>query len=474
MKTNLFTKVLVANRGEIAVQIIRALHELGIAAVAVYTPADQDSPFVQLADEAVCIGPNPVTDSYLNMQAIISAANLTGCQAIHPGYGFLSENAEFARLCQACHLTFIGPDAEQISAMGDKETARQTMQQLGVPIIPGSQQTLTTLTAAQRVARQLGYPVMIKAVAGGGGKGIRTVTNDDQLARGFQLAQREARASYSDDRLYLEKIITDAKHIEVQVLADHYGHVVALPERDCSLQRHHQKVIEESPCALITTQQRQSLLKLVADATKKLHYTNTGTFEFLMDQQGQFYFLEMNTRLQVEHPVTEMVTGLELIKLQVQIAAGQALPFRQEDVQVNGVAIECRLNAEDPNYDFRPQPGRISNLVLPTGSLGVRIDAGVTNGSLISPFYDSMIAKIIVHGCTRQRAQQKMRRCLDELVVSGVQTNRQFLADLVDSPLVQTARYTTEDIQNQFMKGWLDAQAKISATNTDGVAATAS
>ncbi|MFB9770518.1 acetyl-CoA carboxylase biotin carboxylase subunit [Lactiplantibacillus modestisalitolerans] len=474
MKTKRFTKVLVANRGEIAVQIIRALHELNIQAVAVYTPADQDSPAVRLADEAVCIGPNPVTASYLNMQAIISAANLTGCQAIHPGYGFLSENATFAELCAACHLTFIGPSAALITKMGDKEAARETMHRLGVPVIPGSHQVITNLAEAETVAKQLGYPVMLKAAAGGGGKGIRTVTTAQAMSANFQSAQREARASYSDDRLYVEKILTNVKHVEVQVLADHFGHVVALPERDCSLQRHHQKIIEESPCALVTPKQRQWLLNLVATTTKRLGYTNTGTFEFLMDQQGRFYFLEMNTRLQVEHPVTEMVTGLELIKLQVRIAAGQPLPLRQADVQLTGVAMECRFNAEDPQHDFRPQPGTIKKLVLPTGSLGVRIDAGIVQGSLISPFYDSMIAKIVVHGPDRQRVCQKMQRCLAELQLSGLQTNRRFLHDLVGSPLVQTAKYTTEGIETQFMKGWLDAQTKISTTDDRGATSAAS
>ncbi|WP_047999622.1 acetyl-CoA carboxylase biotin carboxylase subunit [Lactiplantibacillus herbarum] len=462
----MFKKVLVANRGEIAVQIIRALHEMSIQAVAIYSVADQDSLFVQLADEAVCIGAGPVNESYLNMQAIISAANLTGCQAIHPGYGFLSENATFATLCQACQLTFIGPDADVIAQMGDKATARQTMKQLGVPVIPGSITILSTVTDALASAQQLGYPVMIKATAGGGGKGIRVVNDEQALAQAFQTAKQEAKASYDDGRLYLEKVIAPAKHIEVQVIADTQGHVVYLPERDCSLQRNHQKVIEESPCALLTPTERQQLGELVAAETKKLHYTNTGTFEFLMDQQHQFYFLEMNTRLQVEHTVTEMVTGLELIKAQVLVAAKMPLPFSQDEVQVNGVAIECRLNAEDPYHDFRPQPGQIKSLIYPMGTLGVRIDAGVVAGSTIAPFYDSMIAKVIVHGKDRKTAIAKMRRCLDELVLTGVQTNREFLSGLLTSEVVKQATYTTEYIQQDFLKEWLtDASTQISSAN---------
>ncbi|VDG24179.1 acetyl-CoA carboxylase biotin carboxylase subunit [Lactiplantibacillus mudanjiangensis] len=462
----MFTKVLIANRGEIAVQIIRALHELAIQAVAVYSVADQDSPFVQLADEAICIGAGPAVDSYLNMQAIISAANLTGCQAIHPGYGFLSENATFAALCAECQLTFIGPDPAVIEKMGDKAVARQTMQALGMPVIPGSVGILDTASAAVTAAKQLGYPVMIKAAAGGGGKGIRAVNNDHELMIAFETAQQEAQVSYGDDRLYLEKIITAAKHIEVQVIADQHGTSVYLPERDCSLQRQHQKVIEESPCQALTTSERQQLGELVASTTKKLHYTNTGTFEFLMSPDHQFYFLEMNTRLQVEHTVTEMVTGVELIKAQVIVAAGEPLPFTQADIKIQGVAIEARLNAEDPAQQFRPQPGRIDQLLYPVGTLGVRIDAGVVAGSTISPFYDSMIAKVIVHSRHRATAIRKLQRCLTELSITGVKTNRHFLTALLDTTAVQTGETTTTYIEKSFLKGWLtDAQTKISSAN---------
>ncbi|TBX42563.1 acetyl-CoA carboxylase biotin carboxylase subunit [Lactiplantibacillus paraplantarum] len=462
----MFKKVLVANRGEIAVQIIRVLHEMGIKAVAVYSVADQESLFVHLADEAVCIGAGPVNQSYLNMQAIISAANLTGCQAIHPGYGFLSENAEFAQMCADCQLTFIGPHPEVIDQMGDKENARQTMQQLGVPVIPGSPSVLKDVDAALQAAHDLGYPVMIKAAAGGGGKGIRAVNNDQDLAKAFRTAQQEAQASYDDHRLYLEKIIAPAKHIEVQVLADQQGHVIYLPERDCSLQRNHQKVLEESPCAAIITTERTKLGRLVADATKKLGYTNTGTYEFLMDQEHQFYFLEMNTRLQVEHTVTEMVTGIELIKAQVRIAAGMPLTITQADVHIHGVAMECRLNAEDPYHEFRPQPGKITQLIYPMGTLGVRIDAGVVTGSVIAPFYDSMIAKMIVHGTDRETVIRKMHRCLLELTIEGVQTNRTFLAGLVADTTVRRGTYTTAYIEQDFLKGWLsDAQAQVSSAH---------
>lgn len=470
----MFKKVLVANRGEIAVQIIRALHDLNIQAVAVYSEADQTSPFVQLADEAVCIGPGPATASYLNMQAIISAANLTGCQAVHPGYGFLSENATFARLCAECQLIFIGPEPALIAEMGDKETARQTMQRLGVPVIPGSDAILTSVQRAKAVAQTLGYPVMVKATAGGGGKGIRVVNDAATLADAFSAAQREALASYGDDRLYLEKVISPARHVEVQVIADQQGHVVYLPERDCSLQRHHQKVIEESPCPVLSPAERQHLGELVGRATKQLHYTNTGTFEFLMDQQHQFYFLEMNTRLQVEHTVTEMVTGIELIKAQLTVAAGCPLPFQQADVAVHGVALECRLNAEDPAQHFQPQPGRIQQLNYPMGTLGVRIDAGVVAGSFISPFYDSMIAKVIVHGEDRTGVLSKMRRCLNELVVTGIQTNQPFLAALIAAPAVQAADYSTDYIQEHFLKEWLPNDAtQVSTTDPAGPGATA-
>lgn len=370
---------------------------MNITAVAVYSSVDKDSLFVRLADEAICIGGPQPSESYLNMAQIISAANLTGCEAIHPGYGFLSENAEFAELCETCHIKFIGPSHELISLMGDKSNAREAMKRAGVPVIPGSDGVVSTVAQAKRVAEDIGFPVLLKSAAGGGGKGIREVDDPDALQAAFEQTQQEARLSYDDEDIYVEKLIRHAKHVEMQVIADTFGNVVYLPERDCSLQRNHQKVIEESPCLLISPEERKQLGEIVANATLKLGYTNTGTYEFLMDDAHHFYFMEMNTRLQVEHTITEEVTGIELVKAQLAVAAGEKLAFSQADAAVKGHALECRLNAEDPANNFAPQPGQISQLLFPAGSLGVRIDSGVTAGSFISPFYDSMIAKLIVH-----------------------------------------------------------------------------
>ncbi len=427
----MFKKVLVANRGEIAVQIIRALHDMNITAVAVYSSADKDSLFVRLADEAICIGGPQPSESYLNMAQIISAANLTGCEAIHPGYGFLSENAEFAELCETCHIKFIGPSHELISLMGDKSNAREAMKRAGVPVIPGSEGVVSTVAQAKRVAEDIGYPVLLKSAAGGGGKGIREVDDPDALQAAFEQTQQEARLSYDDEDIYVEKLIRHAKHVEMQVIADTFGNVVYLPERDCSLQRNHQKVIEESPCLLISPEERKHLGEIVANATLKLGYTNTGTYEFLMDDAHHFYFMEMNTRLQVEHTITEEVTGIELVKAQLAVAAGEKLAFSQADAAVKGHALECRLNAEDPANNFAPQPGQISQLLFPAGSLGVRIDSGVTAGSFISPFYDSMIAKLIVHLNDWDAVIAKMKRVLGELEIEGIQTNQDFLKALI-------------------------------------------
>lgn len=447
----MFTKVLVANRGEIAVQIIRALREMNIQSVAVYSTADRDSLFVKLADEAVCIGGPQPTESYLNMAQIVNTANLMGCDAIHPGYGFLSENAAFAQLCADCQIKFIGPDPEVIELMGDKARARETMQDADVPVVPGSHGILTTLNEVQQVVDSIGYPVLLKATAGGGGKGIRRVDRDDQLESAFNQAQQEAQMAVGDDGIYVEKVIDHAKHIEMQVIADDAGHIVYLPERDCSLQRNHQKVIEESPSSLITPENRQILGQIVVRACQKLNYTNTGTFEFLMDPQQQFYFMEMNTRLQVEHTVTEEVTGLELIKAQILVAQGQDLPFTQRDAQVKGYAVECRLNAEDPAQDFRPAAGKIKQLDLPTGTLGVRIDTGVTSKSMVPPFYDSMIAKVIVHHQDRRQALAKMRRVIGELSVNGLTTNQQFLLELLEDPVVNDDSFTTAYVERDFL-----------------------
>lgn len=459
----MFKKVLVANRGEIAVQIIRALHDLNIEAVAVYSSADKDSLFVHLADEAICIGGPQPGDSYLNMTQIISAATLTGCQAIHPGYGFLSENAEFAQLCETCHIKFIGPSHQLISLMGDKANAREAMKSAGVPVIPGSEGDVTSIAQAEKVAERIGFPVLLKSAAGGGGKGIREVDRPDQLRDAFAQAQREARASFDDDSMYVEKLIRHAKHVEMQVIADEFGHVVYLPERDCSLQRNHQKVIEESPCVLISAAERQKLGEIVDNATLKLGYTNTGTYEFLMDDDHHFYFMEMNTRLQVEHTITEEVTGIELVKGQLEVASGEALSFTQEDAAVKGHALECRLNAEDPDHNFAPQPGKITHLFFPDGSLGVRIDSGVTNGSFISPFYDSMIAKLIVHLNNRDAVISKMKRVLGELEITGVTTNQSFLYDLIATDQFNQGTYSTSFIENDVLNNGrgLDAAKSV-------------
>ncbi|AFS00738.1 acetyl-CoA carboxylase biotin carboxylase subunit [Lentilactobacillus buchneri] len=447
----MFKKVLVANRGEIAVQIIRALHDMGITAVAVYSSADKDALFVHLADEAICIGGPQPSESYLNMAQIISAANLTGCEAIHPGYGFLSENAEFAELCETCHIKFIGPSHELIALMGDKANAREAMKKAGVPVIPGSDGVVNTVAQAEQVADQIGFPVLLKSAAGGGGKGIREVDRPEELKSAFEQTQQEARISYDDEDIYVEKLIRQAKHVEMQVIADNFGHVVYLPERDCSLQRNHQKVIEESPCVLISAEERRHLGEIVANATLKLGYTNTGTFEFLMDDEHHFYFMEMNTRLQVEHTITEEVTGIELVKGQLAVAAGEELPFTQADAAVKGHALECRLNAEDPTNNFAPQPGQINHLFFPAGSLGVRIDSGVTNGSFISPFYDSMIAKVIVHLNDRDTVISKMHRILGELEIDGIRTNQSFLDYLIGTDKFHQGIYSTSYIQNEVL-----------------------
>ncbi len=426
----MFQKVLVANRGEIAVQIIRSLHELDIQAVAVYSTADENSLFVRLADEAVCIGGPQPAESYLNTFNIVNAAILTGCDAIHPGYGFLSENAEFARLCEESNLKFIGPSYQTIELMGNKSRARETMISANVPVIPGSNGMVRDLENAMVVAEQIGYPVMLKAADGGGGKGIRRINSPDELKKAYQAAQREAQTSFGNADLYLEKIIENAKHIE--------------------------KVIEETPCAVISHTERETLGEIVVRAAKAIKYYNTGTIEFLMDQDHHFYFMEMNTRLQVEHTVTEEVTGIELIKEQIKIAEGQKLSFSQLDVNILGHAIECRINAEDPSNNFMPSAGKIDHLFLPVGTMGVRIDSGITQGSLIPPFYDSMIAKMIVKMPTRQEAIVKMRRVLKEFEIAGVKCNKTFLEALLVDKGFEKAQFSTKYIENNFLKEWLN------------------
>lgn len=459
----MFKKVLVANRGEIAVRIIRTLKEMGIKAVAIYSAADRDSLHVQLADEAVCVGGPRAKDSYLNMQNILAAAVGTGAEAIHPGCGFLSENADFARLCAACGVTFIGPAPETIDLMGNKEHAREQMKQAGVPVIPGSDGYVNTVATAREVADQLGYPVLLKAAAGGGGKGIRKIAEPAQLAEVFTQAQQEARASFGDDRMYLEKIMTNVKHIEVQVFRDAAGHVLTFPERDCSLQRNKQKVIEESPCQLVTPAQRKELGEIATKAVNALNYVNTGTLEFLMDQDHHFYFMEMNTRIQVEHTVTEMVTGLDLVKLQVLVAAGADLPLTQADLKVTGHAIECRICAEDPARGFLPSTGKVKALYLPAGNLGMRIDSALYPGATVSPYYDSTIAKVVAHASTRAATIAKLTRLLNELVISGVTTNQAFHLALLRDPGFLAGTASTNYLETSFLPTWQAVSRKEAA-----------
>ena len=450
----MFSKVLIANRGEIAVRIIRACRELGVQTVAVYSEADQEALHTQLADEAICIGPAKATDSYLNVQAVLCAAIVTNAEEIHPGFGFLSENSQFASMCEECNITFIGPKAETIDAMGNKINARQLMQKAKVPVIPGSDGVIDSVEEALTIAEEIGYPVMLKAAAGGGGKGIRKVLSKEELPKHFTSAQQEAKAAFGNDDMYLEKIIYPARHIEVQILGDQYGHVIHLGERDCSLQRNNQKVLEESPSIAISEEKRQMLGETAVRAAQAVHYENAGTIEFLMDPAGDFYFMEMNTRIQVEHPVTEMVTGIDLVKAQLEIASGEPLGYTQEDVILTGHAIECRINAENPAFNFAPSPGKIQNLLLPSGGMGLRVDSAMYSGYSIPPYYDSMIAKVIVHGENRFDALMKMQRALNEIVTEGIITNAEFQLDLITHDNVLTGDYDTSFLQETFLPNW--------------------
>ncbi|HAQ3730371.1 TPA: acetyl-CoA carboxylase biotin carboxylase subunit [Enterococcus faecium] len=450
----MFSKVLIANRGEIAVRIIRACRELGIQTVAIYSEADAEALHTQLADEAICIGPAKAVDSYLNVQEVLSAAIVTKAEAIHPGFGFLSENSRFASMCEECNITFIGPKSATIDAMGNKINARQLMQEANVPVIPGSTGVLSTVEEALEIADRIGYPVMLKAAAGGGGKGIRKVQSKEELPQHFSSAQQEAAAAFGNDDMYLEKIIYPARHIEVQILGDRFDHVIHLGERDCSLQRNNQKVLEESPSVVISQTKREALGDAAVRAAKAVNYENAGTIEFLMDEEGDFYFMEMNTRIQVEHPVTEMVTGIDLVKKQVEIAAGEPLNVCQEEVVFQGHAIECRINAENPAFHFAPSPGKIQNLLLPAGGMGLRVDSAVYPGYTIPPYYDSMIAKIIVHGNTRFEALMKMQRALSEFITEGIITNAEFQMDLISHPAVIAGDYSTAFLQEEFLPNW--------------------
>lgn len=450
----MFSKVLVANRGEIAVRIIRSLKELGIKSVAIYSTVDRESLHVQLADEAVCVGTARPQDSYLNMKNILAAAIGTGAEAIHPGFGFLSENSQFVEMCEAVGITFIGPNSEIIDLMGNKANAREQMQKSGVPVIPGSEGFIETVEEAKEVANKVGYPVLLKAAAGGGGKGIRKVNDDNELTSLFEEAKREAQVSFGDKRMYLEKIMTNVKHIEVQIFRDKQGNVVYFPERDCSVQRNKQKMIEESPCLLITEEQRKELGNIAIKAANAINYVNTGTIEFLMDDQHNFYFMEMNTRIQVEHTVTEMVTGIDLVKAQVKVASGERLPFNQNDIQINGSAIECRINAEDPSKNFMPQVGKVRYLYFPVGNLGMRIDSDLYAGGEITPFYDSMIAKVISLGQDRHEAIEKVKRLLSEMLITGVKTNQSFYLDILKDKNFLDGKVTTEYLEQNFLPKW--------------------
>ena len=455
----MFRKILIANRGEIAVRIIRAARELGIDTVAVHSTADKEALHTLLADEAVCIGPAKSTDSYLNMNAVLSAAVLTGAEAIHPGFGFLSENSKFATMCEEVGIKFIGPSGAVMDLMGDKINARAQMIKAKVPVIPGSDGEVHTSEEALEVAEKIGYPVMLKASAGGGGKGIRKVEKAEDLVASFESASSEAKAAFGNGAMYMERVIYPARHIEVQILADQQGHVVHLGERDCSLQRNNQKVLEESPSVAIGKTLRQQIGEAAVRAAQSVGYENAGTIEFLLDEaKGEFYFMEMNTRVQVEHPVTEFVTGVDIVKEQIKIANGQELSFSQDDVEIRGHAIECRINAENPAFNFAPSPGKISNVYLPSGGVGLRVDSAVYPGYTIPPYYDSMIAKIIVHGENRFDALMKMQRALYELEIDGVVTNSGFQLDLISDSNVIAGDYDTAFLMEKFLPAYQEKQ----------------
>lgn len=426
-------KVLIANRGEIAVRIIRACREMGIETVAVYSEADREALHTKLADEAVCIGPAASSESYLSMDRIISATIVTGADAIHPGFGFLSENAKFAELCERCHITFIGPKAKVIASLGNKQEARNTMITAGVPVIPGSEKSVCEVMEGAEMADRIGYPVIIKAALGGGGKGMRTAYSPEEFEQSFQTAQKEAQMAFGDGTMYIEHYVENPRHIEFQILADHYGNIIHLGERDCSIQRNHQKMIEESPSVALSEELREKMGKAAVKAAKAAGYVNAGTIEFLLDKNGSFYFMEMNTRIQVEHPVTEWVTGIDLVKEQIRIASGEKLSYTQEEVRLDGHAIECRINAENPEKGFRPSPGTITDMYLPGGK-GIRIDSAVYSGYCIPPYYDSMIAKLIVWAENRQEAIRKMQSALGETVIEGIDTNIDYQYEILNHP----------------------------------------
>lgn len=445
----MFDKILVANRGEIAVRIIRACREMGIKTVAVYSEANRDALHTLLADEAICIGPAPSTQSYLNMERILTATVAMKADAIHPGFGFLSENARFAELCEKCNITFIGPSADIIHKMGNKSEARKTMMEAGVPVVPGTKEPVYTVERGLELAKEIGFPVMIKASSGGGGKGMRVSSSEEDFEMNFKTAQQESIKGFSDDTMYIEKYIEQPKHVEFQIMADKYGNVVHLGERDCSIQRRHQKVLEESPCIAISEELREKMGETAVRAAKAVGYENAGTIEFLLDKHKNFYFMEMNTRIQVEHPVTEMVSGLDLIKEQILVAAGEPLSVTQDQIHLNGHAIECRINAENPKKNFMPCPGRISNIHLPGGN-GVRVDTHIYNDYKVPANYDSMLLKLIVHGKDREEAIAKMRSALGELIIEGIDTNLDFQYEIINNPEFEAGNTDTDFIPAYF------------------------
>ena len=445
----MFRKILIANRGEIAVRIIRACREMGIQSVAVYSEADRDSLHTLLADEAICIGPAPSTKSYLNMEQILAATVAMGAEAIHPGFGFLSENARFAKLCQQCNITFIGPSAEIINRMGNKSEARNTMMQAGVPVVPGSKEPVYTAEDGLAMAKEIGFPVMIKASSGGGGKGMRISRSEEDFTEHFNAAQLESVKGFSDDTMYIEKYIEKPRHVEFQIMGDKFGHVVHLGERDCSIQRRHQKVMEESPCEVISPELRKKMGEVAVKAAKAVNYENAGTIEFLLDKDKNFYFMEMNTRIQVEHPVTELVSGIDLIKEQIRVAAGEPLSVSQEDIQIKGHAIECRINAENPKKHFMPCPGRITNVHIPGGN-GVRVDTHIYNDYKVPANYDSMLMKLIVYDKDRASAIAKMRSALGEVIIEGIETNIDFQYEILENEAFQKGDTDTGFIEKYF------------------------
>ena len=449
MKLN---KILIANRGEIAVRIIRACKEMNIKTVAVYSEADKDALHTKLADEAICIGPANSKQSYLNIKNIIEAANITKADSIHPGFGFLSENAQFAKICEESNIKFIGPKSEVINLLGNKSNSKELMKKEGVPVIPGSEGSIKNLKEAILICEKIGYPILLKASAGGGGKGIRVVNSFEELETSYNIVKQEAKNAFNDDEIYIEKYIKNPRHVEIQILADEHGNVVHLGERDCSIQRNHQKIIEETPSAIVDEKLRNKMGNAAIKAVKAANYTSCGTVEFLVDDDKKFYFMELNTRIQVEHPITEMRTGIDLVKEQIKIAAGESLKFKQKEIEFKGHAIECRINAENPSKNFMPSPGKINEINLPGGN-GVRIDTAIYDGYVIPPNYDSMIAKIITYGTNRNEAISKMKRSLEELVIDGIDTNRDFLFDIIKNQNFIRGNFDTSFIEKEMLKG---------------------